>query len=111
MSQPRIGVDEWVADAEARAQTLLTRATDLYERAPAVVKLVALVLPLALYPVFVSSGYLMQVGIDTLVFALLALGLNVAVGWVGLLDLGYVAFFGIGAYFYASLASEYAGRD
>ena len=52
----------------------------------------------------------MQVGIDTLVFALLALGLNVVVGWVGLLDLGYVAFFGLGAYFYAALASEYAGR-
>ena len=41
---------------------------------------------------------------------LLALGLNVAVGWVGLLDLGFVAFFGIGAYLYAALASEYAGR-
>ena len=52
----------------------------------------------------------MQVGIDTLIFVLLALGLNVAVGWVGLLDLGYVAFFGIGAYLYAALASEYAGR-
>ncbi len=32
---------------------------------------------------------------------LLALGLNVAVGWVGLLDLGFVAFFGLGAYLYA----------
>ena len=52
----------------------------------------------------------MQVGIDTLIFVLLALGLNVAVGWVGLLDLGYVAFFGVGAYLYAAVASEYAGR-
>jgi branched-chain amino acid transport system permease protein len=52
----------------------------------------------------------MQVGIDTLIFVLLALGLNVAVGWVGLLDLGFVAFFGLGAYLYAALASEYAGR-
>ena len=37
---------------------------------------------------------------------LLALGLNVVVGWGGLLDLGYVAFFGIGAYAYALLSSE-----
>jgi branched-chain amino acid transport system permease protein len=37
---------------------------------------------------------------------LLALGLNVVVGWGGLLDLGYVAFFGIGAYTYAFLASD-----
>ena len=37
---------------------------------------------------------------------LLALGLNVVVGWGGLLDLGYVAFFGIGAYAYAMLGSD-----
>ena len=108
---PRIGVDEWVASAEERRrQTPSSRAADALERVPPVVRLAALALPLALYPVFVDSEYLMQVGIDTLVFVLLALGLNVAVGWVGLLDLGYVAFFGLGAYLYAALASEYAGR-
>ena len=37
---------------------------------------------------------------------LLALGLNVVVGFAGLLDLGYVAFFGFGAYGYAMLASS-----
>ena len=37
---------------------------------------------------------------------LLALGLNIVVGWGGLLDLGYVAFFGIGAYAYALLSSD-----
>jgi branched-chain amino acid transport system permease protein len=37
---------------------------------------------------------------------LLALGLNVVVGWGGLLDLGYAAFFGVGAYTYALLASD-----
>ena len=51
----------------------------------------------------------MQVGIDTLIFMLLALGLNVAVGWAGLLDLGYIAFFGFGAYVYAMLASGHFG--
>lgn len=109
--QPRIGVDEWVASAEERrARSPLARAQDAMERVPAAVKLVALVVPFAIFPLFVDSDYLMQVGIDTLVFVLLALGLNVAVGWVGLLDLGYVAFFGIGAYLYAAVASEYAGR-
>jgi len=109
--QPRIGVDEWVASAEERrSRSPLARAQDAMERVPAAVKLVALVVPFAIFPLFVDSDYLMQVGIDTLVFVLLALGLNVAVGWVGLLDLGYVAFFGIGAYLYAAVASEYAGR-
>jgi branched-chain amino acid transport system permease protein len=108
--QPGIGVDQWVADSEARALTLRGRAVELYDRTPAVVKLIALASPFLLFPAFVDSGYLMQVAIDTLIFVLLALGLNVVVGWVGLLDLGYVAFFGVGAYLYASLASDYAGR-
>jgi len=109
--QPRIGVDEWVAQAEERrARTVAARLGDLLDRVPPALRLLAIALPLALYPVFVDSEYLMQVGIDTLIFVLLALGLNVAVGWVGLLDLGFVAFFGLGAYLYTALASEYAGR-
>ena len=38
---------------------------------------------------------------------LLALGLNVVVGWAGLLDLGYIAFFGFGAYVYAFFAPKF----
>jgi len=109
--QPRIGVDEWVASAEERRQRSLTgRAEDAIDRAPAAAKLVVFALPFAIFPLFTDSEYLTQVGIDTLIYVLLALGLNVAVGWVGLLDLGFVAFFGLGAYLYAALASEYAGR-
>ena len=44
-----------------------------------------------------------------LVFALLALGLNVAVGFAGLLDLGYIAYYGVGAYGYAILSSDKFG--
>jgi branched-chain amino acid transport system permease protein len=40
-----------------------------------------------------------------LLFTMLALGLNIVVGYAGLLDLGYVAFFAVGAYGYALLAS------
>jgi len=43
---------------------------------------------------------------DTGVFVLLALGLNIVVGYAGLLDLGYAAFFAIGTYSYAILASS-----
>src|SRR5213594_1589520 len=42
-------------------------------------------------------------------YATLALGLNIVVGFAGLLDLGYVAFFGIGSYTYAFLASPHFG--
>jgi len=40
-----------------------------------------------------------------LLYVLLALGLNIVVGYAGLLDLGYVAFYALGAYMYALLAS------
>ena len=52
---------------------------------------------------------MLRVGFDTLIFMLLALGLNTVVGYAGLLDLGYVAFFGFGAYIYAMLASDQFG--
>jgi ABC-type branched-subunit amino acid transport system permease subunit len=109
---PQIGVDQWVATAEERrARSLLGGLGDRLERVPPVLRLLAIVIPLAVFPLLVDSEYLVQVGVDTLIFVLLALGLNVAVGWVGLLDLGFVAFFGLGAYLYAGVASEYAGRD
>ncbi|MSQ75238.1 MAG: ABC transporter ATP-binding protein [Rhodoferax sp.] len=42
-----------------------------------------------------------------LLYVLLALGLNIVVGYAGLLDLGYVAFFAIGAYMYGLMASPH----
>ena len=44
-----------------------------------------------------------------LLYAMLALGLNIVVGYAGLLDLGYIAFYAIGAYVYALLASPHFG--
>ena len=64
---------------------------------------------IALVPGVSDSGYIRRVAFDTVVFILLALGLNIVVGWGGLLDLGYVAFYGIGAYAYALLSSEQYG--
>ena len=47
-----------------------------------------------------------RVAFDTVIFMLLALGLNIVVGWGGLLDLGYIAFYGVGAYTYAFLSAD-----
>ena len=47
--------------------------------------------------------------VDIGLYAMLALGLNITVGFAGLLDLGYAAFFAIGAYTYALLASPQFG--
>jgi len=63
----------------------------------------------AALPAVGLGGFQLQVGIDTLVIVLLALGLNIVVGWAGQLDLGYVAFFGFGAYAFALLSSAQIG--
>ena len=57
-----------------------------------------------------ASGNLFNYGIFILIYALLALGLNVVVGFAGLLDLGYVAFFGFGAYIYAFLSGTHSEK-
>ena len=69
----------------------------------------AFIVVAAMLPFITSNGYVLRVGFDTLIFMLLALGLNTVVGFAGLLDLGYVAFFGFGAYIYAMLASSQFG--
>ncbi len=49
-------------------------------------------------PFINSSAYAIRISTDALIFIMLAVGLNVVVGYCGLLDLGYAAFFAIGAY-------------
>ncbi|TDP59020.1 branched-chain amino acid ABC transporter permease, partial [Roseateles toxinivorans] len=46
-----------------------------------------------------------------LLYVLLALGLNIVVGYAGLLDLGYVAFYALGAYMFALLASPHLSEQ
>jgi branched-chain amino acid transport system permease protein len=104
---PQIGVDSWVAEAEERRDT--TRLRQVFERIPRGVSFAVFIGAAALVPVLSSNEYVIRVGVDTLIFALLALGLNVALGFAGLLDLGYIAFYGFGAYAYALLASSKFG--
>jgi ABC-type branched-subunit amino acid transport system permease subunit len=63
-----------------------------------------LVLPLLLQP---FGNAWVRIADMALLYVLLSLGLNIVVGYAGLLDLGYVAFFAIGAYTYGLLASPH----
>jgi branched-chain amino acid transport system permease protein len=72
----------------------------------AVVTLALLVLPFALAQVGTSWVRITNYAI---LYVLLALGLNIVVGFAGLLDLGYIAFYAVGAYAYALLASPQFG--
>jgi branched-chain amino acid transport system permease protein len=67
---------------------------------------------LAMVP-FVTGGMLgnswVRIIDFVLLYMMLALGLNIVVGYAGLLDLGYIAFYAVGAYLYALLASPQFG--
>ncbi|MBM7061258.1 high-affinity branched-chain amino acid ABC transporter permease LivM [Pseudomonas sp. UL073] len=60
--------------------------------------IIPLIIVLALIFPFFASKYVLTVVILGLIYVLLGLGLNIVVGLAGLLDLGYVAFYAIGAY-------------
>jgi branched-chain amino acid transport system permease protein len=70
---------------------------------------VALLAVGAVAPLFAPNDYIVGVLARICLYSLLALGLNIVVGFAGLLDIGYVAFFGIGSYVYAFLASPHFG--
>ena len=110
---PRIGVDEWVASVEGKRERYAglrgQRCLRAWDRLPAVRHACWCLHPGRLLPARHDQGNVFRYGLFTLVYALLALGLNIVVGFAGLLDLGYVAFFGCGAYLYAILASPQFG--
>src|SRR5689334_9777510 len=77
---------------------------------PAVVKIVIVViLGLIIVPFLgLRDTFYLELAIQVAIFAALALGLNIVVGFAGLLDLGYVAFFAVGAYTWGIFASRQA---
>ncbi len=78
----------------------------LLTRIPKAFWIGALLACLAVYPQFMGR-YEVDVAVNVLVYVCLGLGLNVVVGLCGLLDLGYIAFYGVGAYTYAILATVF----
>ena len=70
--------------------------------------IIASIALLALTPFMPFSGnYLLQILTLTLIYVMLGMGLNIVVGLAGLLDLGYVAFYAVGAYGFALLAKHF----
>jgi len=66
-----------------------------------------LLLPFAVGELFGQTW--VRVAAFAALYVMLALGLNIVVGFAGLLDLGYIAFYAVGAYLYALLASPHLG--
>jgi branched-chain amino acid transport system permease protein len=71
----------------------------------------ALLIVVALVPLFLDPlSDTLDVGIFALAYVMFALGLNIVVGFAGLLDLGYVAFYAIGAYSIGWFASDHFSK-
>jgi branched-chain amino acid transport system permease protein len=70
---------------------------------------IALLISLLILPILLQSAgnFWVRIADMALLYVLLALGLNIVVGYAGLLDLGYVAFFAVGAYMFGLMASPH----
>jgi branched-chain amino acid transport system permease protein len=81
------------------------RVAGLYQLALGAIMLLAIV------PYFgAQNAYYIELAIQAGIFVALALGLNVVVGFAGLLDLGYVAFFAVGAYLWGIFSTDQAAQ-
>jgi branched-chain amino acid transport system permease protein len=91
---------EKVETGEELAEPLVQRL--LKNKRVAVPGLIGVSLFIIVFP-FIFSLYQTNIMITALIYVMVGLGLNIVVGLAGLLDLGYVAFYAVGAYSYALL--------
>jgi branched-chain amino acid transport system ATP-binding protein len=98
------------------AESLRTRAGGVWERVTAPITAVTSRVPpqvriaifaaiVIVFPLLVKSSYWTRVGVVVAIYVILGNGLNIIAGITGLLDMGFIAFYAIGAYTYALLNS------
>ncbi len=94
--------------AKQKAQTAVV-SKDARKQSSALTWLgfIGLGLAVALPIAFSDNRYLIDTATTVLIYVMLGWGLNVVVGLAGLLDLGYVAFYAVGAYTYALLSTQF----
>jgi len=99
-------------DSRKRGGTPMTahgRGKSVPPKVWAGVVLVALALALLPFVAALAGQAWVRILNFAMIYIMLALGLNIVVGFAGLLDLGYIAFYAVGAYMYALLASPHFG--
>jgi branched-chain amino acid transport system permease protein len=96
----------WLAPVDAR-QFIPSSVQNGLAFAGRLVGPVLLVFTLLVPVIFYDQRYILDLSILVLTYVMLGWGLNVVVGLAGLLDLGYVAFYAVGAYSYALLATTF----
>ncbi len=103
-SSPDAGFGELVAQFREWREAINRRLPPWFPRALAIALIIfAIILPL----LFAATSGFTNATIIAVTYAVMAVGLNVVVGFAGLLDLGYVAFYAIGAYTMGWLGSTF----
>jgi branched-chain amino acid transport system permease protein len=103
-TEPRDGWAELHAQLRESRQALSRRIPPW---APRALAFALLIIGILLPFLFANNSGFMNATIIALAFAVMSLGLNVVVGFAGLLDLGYVAFYAIGAYSMGWFGSDF----
>jgi branched-chain amino acid transport system permease protein len=94
--------------AMAAAKDLRSSATTSWRAIPTLVKLAPLIAAVAYLPIALDDIYLRDIFTYIALYVMLGMGMNIVVGYAGLLDLGYIAFYGISAYTIACITAEFA---
>lgn len=104
----RLALDSFTRRRTARERAAGAKPVKLSgpNRSLAVVGWLALGFSIALPIVFSDNRYVVDTATNVLIYVMLGWGLNVVVGLAGLLDLGHVAFYAVGAYSYALLSTQ-----
>lgn len=89
-----------------RGEPTLSRLAAWANRQNVAIALLGVAFAVALPFLPFSSRYLVDLGTTVLIYVMLGWGLNIVVGLAGLLDLGYVAFYAVGAYTFGLLTSD-----
>jgi branched-chain amino acid transport system permease protein len=78
-----------------------------WQSVPGIVKYAPLAVAVAALPVALDNLYLRDIFTYIGLYIMLGMGMNIVVGYAGLMDLGYIAFYGIAAYTVAALTAEF----
>ncbi|MHB1344082.1 MAG: branched-chain amino acid ABC transporter ATP-binding protein/permease [Thermoleophilia bacterium] len=90
----------------ARTTAPITRLTT---RVPIQIRFVIFAIAVIAFPLLIQDSYWTRVGVTVAIYVILGNGLNILAGITGLLDMGFIAFYAIGAYTYAILNSAQLG--
>jgi branched-chain amino acid transport system permease protein len=105
----RYGIDRLRARKQARERSAVSAPTADQATSPLLTWIgwAALGISVALPMLFSENRYVVDTATTVLIYVMLGWGLNVVVGLAGLLDLGYVAFYAVGAYTYGLLSTQF----